>query len=206
MLDLLKVRYTGAGPEALMLCKDKALAKKVLAFHGVRSAGFVVSTRARPLRKLRKFRFPAFVKPLGEESSNGISKASYAKNEAEALERAKFLHESFECDALIEEYIEGRELTVSVLGNPRPLALSAARDVLRQGRDGRRRASLRDLTREVGRRLPAQVGHPERRARRASARRARRSSRGPRAWSTASSRCAGSCGSTRASPTTDTSS
>jgi D-alanine-D-alanine ligase len=122
MLDLLKVRYTGAGPEALMLCKDKALAKKVLAFHGVRSAGFVVSTRARPLRKLRKFRFPAFVKPLGEESSNGISKASYAKNEAEALERAKFLHESFECDALIEEYIEGRELTVSVLGNPRPLA------------------------------------------------------------------------------------
>lgn len=122
MLELLKVRYTGAGPEALMLCKDKALAKKVLAFHGVRSAGFVVSTRARPLRKLRKFRFPAFVKPLGEESSNGISKASYAKNEGEALERAKFLHESFECDALIEEYIEGRELTVSVLGNPRPLA------------------------------------------------------------------------------------
>jgi D-alanine-D-alanine ligase len=123
LLDLMKVRYTGAGPEALLLCKDKSLAKKVLAFHGVRSAGFVVSTRSRPLRKLRRFRFPAFVKPLGEESSNGISKASYAKNEAEAIERATFIHEHWDSDALIEEYIEGRELTVGVLGNPRPLAL-----------------------------------------------------------------------------------
>jgi D-alanine-D-alanine ligase len=123
LLDLMKVKYTGAGPEALILCKDKSLAKKILAFHGLHGAGFVVSTRARPLRKLRKFRFPAFVKPLGEESSNGISKASYAKNEAEALERASFIHEHWECDAMIEEYIEGRELTVGVLGNPRPLAL-----------------------------------------------------------------------------------
>lgn len=123
LLDLMKVKYTGAGPEALLLCKDKALAKKVLAFHGVRSAGFVVSSKSRPLRKLRKFRFPAFVKPLGEESSNGISKASYTKNEEEALERAAFIHKSFDCDALIEEYIEGREITVGVLGNPRPLAL-----------------------------------------------------------------------------------
>ena len=125
MLELLKVKYTGAGPEALLLCKDKALAKKVLAFHGVRSAGFVVSSRARPLKKLRKFRFPAFVKPLGEESSNGISKDSYAKNEGEAIERANFLHEYWDSDAIIEEYIEGRELTVGVLGNPRPLAFPA---------------------------------------------------------------------------------
>ncbi|MBX3189143.1 MAG: ATP-grasp domain-containing protein [Labilithrix sp.] len=123
MLDLMKVKYTGAGPEALLLCKDKALCKKLLAFHGIRVAGDVVSTRARPLKKLRRFRFPAFVKPLGEEGSNGISKASYAPTEAEAIERANFIHERFNCDALIEEYIEGRELTVSVLGNPRPLPL-----------------------------------------------------------------------------------
>ena len=122
LLDLMKVRYTGAGPEALMLCRDKALAKKLLAFHRVRVASGVVSTRARPLRKLRKFRFPAFVKPLGEEGSNGISLASFAKTEPEAIERANFIHQRFECDALIEEYIEGRELTVGVLGNPRPLA------------------------------------------------------------------------------------
>ena len=123
LLDLMKVRYTGAGPEALLLCKDKALAKKLLAFHGVHVAGFVVSPKTRPLRRLRRFRFPAFVKPLGEEGSSGISKASYARDEAEALERAAFIHKSFECDVLIEEYVEGRELTVGVLGNPRPLAL-----------------------------------------------------------------------------------
>lgn len=123
LLDLMKVKYTGATPEALLLCKDKALAKKILAFHGIRVAGFTVSPRKRPLKKLRKFRYPAFVKPLGEESSDGISKSSYARNEEEALARAKFIHDSLERDALIEEYIEGRELFVAVLGNPRPLAL-----------------------------------------------------------------------------------
>src|SRR5262249_49868948 len=62
LLDLMKVRYTGAGPDALMLCKDKALAKKLLTFHSVRVANFVVSQKEHPLRNLRKFEFPAFVK------------------------------------------------------------------------------------------------------------------------------------------------
>lgn len=123
LLELLKIPYTGAGPEALLLCKDKALAKKLLAFHGIRVASGVVSRPSRPLKRLRRFRFPAFVKPASEEGSNGISKASFAKNEDEALERARFIHERFGCDALVEEYIEGRELYVGVLGNPRPLAL-----------------------------------------------------------------------------------
>lgn len=135
LLELMKVRYTGAGPEALLLCKDKALCKKLLAFHKIRVAGFVVSHRTRPLRRLHRFRFPAFVKPVSEESSNGISKASYAKTEAEALERAAFVHERHQSDALIEEYIEGRELTVSVLGNPRPLALPARETFFRGAED-----------------------------------------------------------------------
>src|ERR1700722_13582297 len=103
LLELMKVPYTGAGPDALMLCKDKALAKKLLAYHKVRVARFVVSSRERPLKRLRKFGFPAFVKPVGEESSDGIAKASLAKTEEEAIERARFLHERFESDALIEE-------------------------------------------------------------------------------------------------------
>jgi D-alanine-D-alanine ligase len=119
LLELMKVHYTGAGPEALLLCKDKALAKKVLAYHRVRVARFLVSHQQRPLRKLHRFVYPAFVKPIGEESSDGISKASFARDEAEALERARFIHEKFSCDALIEEYIEGRELYLSVLGNRR---------------------------------------------------------------------------------------
>lgn len=123
LLDLMKVRYTGAGPDSLLLCKDKALTKKLLSFHHVRVAGFRVSTKTHPLRRLARFRFPAFVKPVAEEGSDGISKASFVKNEAEAIERATFIHEKIGSDALIEEYIEGRELTVGVVGNPRPLTL-----------------------------------------------------------------------------------
>jgi D-alanine-D-alanine ligase len=119
LLELMRVPYTGAGPDALMLCKDKALAKKLLAFHRIRVARFVVSSRERPLRRLGRFSYPAFVKPVGEEASDGIALASLAKCEEEAIERARFLHERFESDALIEEYIDGRELYLGVLGNKR---------------------------------------------------------------------------------------
>jgi len=120
LLELMKVRYTGSGPAALLLCKDKALAKKVLAYHHVDVPGFVISHRRSPLRRLKRFTFPAFVKPRYEESSDGISKASFARDEREAIERAQFIHQKFDCDALIEEYIEGRELYISVLGSRRP--------------------------------------------------------------------------------------
>ncbi|HEY1695304.1 MAG TPA: hypothetical protein VGG39_24215 [Polyangiaceae bacterium] len=119
LLELMKVPYTGAGPDALILCKDKALAKKLLAYHRVRVSRFVVSTRDHPLKRLGRFSYPAFVKPIGEESSDGIARASLAKTEEEAVERARFLHERFECDALIEEYVDGRELYLGVLGNRR---------------------------------------------------------------------------------------
>jgi len=110
---------TGAGPDALMLCKDKALAKQLLSFHRIRVARFVVSRRERPLKRLRRFTYPAFVKPIGEESSDGIALASLAKTEDEVLERARFLHDRFETDALIEEYVDGREIYMGVLGNKR---------------------------------------------------------------------------------------
>ncbi|MGH7295087.1 MAG: hypothetical protein ACRELB_09145, partial [Polyangiaceae bacterium] len=119
LLELMKVPYTGAGPDALMLCKDKALAKKLLSYHRIRVSRFVVSSREHPLKRLGRFSYPAFVKPLGEESSDGIARASLAKNEEEAIERARFLHDRFESDALIEEYVDGRELYLGVLGNRR---------------------------------------------------------------------------------------
>jgi D-alanine-D-alanine ligase len=123
LLELMRVKYTGARPDGLMLCKDKALAKKVLAYHRVRVPHFVISTEQRPLKRLRRFVYPAFVKPVGEESSDGIAKASFAKSEEEALERARFIHEKFHCDALIEEYIDGRELYLSVMGNRKLIVL-----------------------------------------------------------------------------------
>jgi D-alanine-D-alanine ligase len=124
----MRVKYTGARPDGLMLCKDKALAKKVLAYHRVRVPHFVISTEQRPLKRLRRFVYPAFVKPVGEESSDGIAKASFAKSEEEALERARFIHEKFHCDALIEEYIDGRELYLSVMGN-RKLTVLPPREI-----------------------------------------------------------------------------
>ena len=128
LLELMRVKYTGAHPDGLMLCKDKALAKKVLAYHRVRVPHFVISTEQRPLKRLRRFVYPAFVKPVGEESSDGIAKASFAKSEEEALERARFIHEKFHGDVLIEEYIEGRELYLSVMGN-RKLAVLPPREI-----------------------------------------------------------------------------
>lgn len=128
LLELLKVRYTGAGPDALLLCKDKSLAKKLLSYHHVRVARFVVSSASRPLRRLRRFVYPAFVKPVGEESSDGIAQASFARDEGEALERIKFLHEHFKGDVMIEEYIDGRELYVSVMGHKR-LTVFPAREL-----------------------------------------------------------------------------
>jgi D-alanine-D-alanine ligase len=119
LLELLNVHYTGSGPESLLLCKDKSMAKKVLSYHRVPIAHFVTSHKKRPLRRLRRFKFPAFVKPVGEESSDGIAKASFARTEEEAIARARFVHETFKGDALIEEYIEGREIYVSILGNYR---------------------------------------------------------------------------------------
>jgi D-alanine-D-alanine ligase len=119
LLDLMKIRYTGTGPDGLLLCKDKALAKVVLSHHHVRVPRFVVSNLRSPLRRLQNFGYPAFVKPVGQDASDGIARASFVRDEKEAIDRVRFLHQKFSADALIEEYIEGRELYVSVLGNRR---------------------------------------------------------------------------------------
>jgi D-alanine-D-alanine ligase len=128
LLELLRVPYTGAGADALLLCKDKELAKTILVYHRIRVPRFVVSRRSRPRRSLRRFNFPAFVKPLGEESSDGIVKASFGRNENDTIERIRFLHQKLGCDVMIEEYIEGRELYVSILGN-RNVSVLPAREL-----------------------------------------------------------------------------
>ena len=125
LLELLRVPYTGAGPDSLLLCKDKELAKTLLVYHRIRVPRFVVSRKQRPRRTLRRFNYPSFVKPLGEESSDGIAKASFGRNEKDTIERTRFLHDKLGCDVMIEEYVEGRELYVSVLGNRKASVLPA---------------------------------------------------------------------------------
>jgi D-alanine-D-alanine ligase len=123
LLELLRVPYTGAGPDSLLLCKDKQLTNTLLVYHHIHVPRSVVSLKRTPRRSLRGFCFPAFVKPLGQESSEGIAKASFGRNEKDTIERTRFLHASLGCDVLIEEYIEGRELYVGVLGNRKPTVL-----------------------------------------------------------------------------------
>lgn len=119
LLELFDIRYTGADPTALQICKDKGLTKKILSFHRIRVPNFTVSYRSRPLRRLGRFTFPALIKPLSLEASEGIAQLSFAEHEADALERIQFLHQNFDSDVIIEEYIEGREVYVGVMGNER---------------------------------------------------------------------------------------
>ena len=121
-LDLLGRRYTGAGPHALYLAQDKALAKKIFAFHGIRTPFFATVYRGR-VDWSHDISFPVIVKPVREDGSIGIGFASVVGSIKDLMERIDQIHTQFDSSALIEEYIEGREIYVGVLGNEKPEAL-----------------------------------------------------------------------------------
>lgn len=121
-LDLLGRPYTGAGPHALYLAQDKALAKKIFAFHGIKTPYFATSYRGR-LDHAHDIEFPLIVKPVAEDGSIGIEASSVVGSVKELMERIDYIHEKFDSPALIEEYIEGREIYASVLGNENPVVL-----------------------------------------------------------------------------------
>jgi D-alanine-D-alanine ligase len=122
-LELLQAKYTGCNARGLMLARDKVLTKKLLTFHRVRVAQFAVARRGRTFRRSRRLTFPLFVKSASLDSSIGISQASVVESDDKLQERVRFIHESLETDALVESYIEGRELNVGILGNRRLTAL-----------------------------------------------------------------------------------
>jgi D-alanine-D-alanine ligase len=119
LLELMRVPYTGAGVTALRVCKDKGLTKKILSHHHIHVPRFVVARKSKPVVRLGRFAYPAFIKPLKLEASEGISQYSLADNEKDAIERIRFVNEKLGVDAIVEEYIDGRELYVSVIGNDR---------------------------------------------------------------------------------------
>ncbi len=117
-LEMLRLPYTGCNPRGLMLARDKALSKKILNFHKIAVPDFIIFSCGRRLgRRLRRLPFPMIVKALMEEGSVGIAQASYVENEAQLRERVALIHEKFKGDAIAEQYIDGRELYVTVLGN-----------------------------------------------------------------------------------------
>jgi D-alanine-D-alanine ligase len=121
-LDLLGKKYTGCGPHALHLAQDKALAKKILNFHGIDTPFFAVSYRGQT-SWADDVSFPLIVKPQSEDGSIGIDTSSVVNTVKELMERIDYIHAEFDSPALIEEYVEGREIYVGVVGNDRPEAL-----------------------------------------------------------------------------------
>jgi D-alanine-D-alanine ligase len=118
-LELLRVPYTGCNPRGLMLARDKALSKTLLAYHRIPVPDFVVVHVGRKPRRPKRLAFPLIVKSLTEEASIGISQASVVEDDEKLRERVEFIHSSVGTDAIIERYIDGRELYVGIIGNQR---------------------------------------------------------------------------------------
>jgi D-alanine-D-alanine ligase len=118
-LELLRVPYTGCNSRGLLLAKDKGLSKRLLAYHRIPVPEFVICRRGQKVGAPKRLSFPLIVKPLTEQASLGISQASVVEDPAKLQERVAFIHESVGTDALVERFIDGRELYVGVMGNQR---------------------------------------------------------------------------------------
>jgi D-alanine-D-alanine ligase len=124
-LELMRQPYTGCNPRGLMLSHDKGLTKKILSYHRINAPDFVVWPRGRRFRRPKHLEFPLLVKSATEDASLGIAQASVVSNDAKLADRVAYLHEQLSTDALVEEYVAGRELYVGVLGNGRLRTLPA---------------------------------------------------------------------------------
>jgi D-alanine-D-alanine ligase len=118
-LELVPIPYTGCNPRGMILSRDKALARKVLSYHRIPGPDFMVFKRGRKIRRPRTLEFPLIVKSQVEEASLGISQASIVENDEGLIERVAFMHERCRTDVIVEEYIEGRELYVGMIGEER---------------------------------------------------------------------------------------
>jgi D-alanine-D-alanine ligase len=118
-LELLRQPYTGCNPRGLLLSRDKVLSKQLLAYHRIATPQFAVIRLGQRFKLPGRLRFPMFVKSATEDASLGIAQASVVEDAARLKERVQFIHEQTKSDALVEEFIEGRELYVGVIGNQR---------------------------------------------------------------------------------------
>jgi D-alanine-D-alanine ligase len=115
-MDLLGLPYTGAGPHAHFLAQDKATAKKMFHFHEIRTPFFATAYRGN-IDHAHDVKFPLIVKPQSEDGSIGIDAAAVVSGVKELMERVEYVQNEFDSPALIEEYIEGREIYASILGS-----------------------------------------------------------------------------------------
>jgi D-alanine-D-alanine ligase len=119
LLEMQGVPFTGCGATGLVLCKHKGISKKILSYHRIHVPNFIVISRGQRIARPKQLKFPILVKPVKEEASYGISQASFVETDEEFRERVAFIHEKHDADVIAEEYIAGRELYVSLMGNLR---------------------------------------------------------------------------------------
>lgn len=117
LLEAEGYRYTGAPPLALLVTRNKAMSKKVLAFHDIKVPGFKSFRVGESPGENTNLRFPVIVKPLAADASEGISQASIVHDVSALADRVTFIHDRFAQPAIAEEYIEGRELYATIVGN-----------------------------------------------------------------------------------------
>ena len=118
-LELIKLPYTGCNPRGMLLARDKALSKKLLHYHRIPVPDFTMVRVGQKVRLPKRMAFPLIVKSLTQESSIGISQASVVEDETKLRERVQFIHDSIGTDAIVEQYIDGRELYCGIVGNDR---------------------------------------------------------------------------------------
>lgn len=129
LLEMFGIPFTGTGSAGLMICKNKGLAKKILTHHRIKTPAFHVYPKDRTVTPQKKLKYPLIVKPLREQASYGIAMSSFVEDDESFTERVKFVHESMGQDVIAEEYVGGRELYISVLGNAR-LKVFPARELV----------------------------------------------------------------------------
>ncbi|MFL6528384.1 MAG: hypothetical protein ACJ8IQ_09815 [Chthoniobacterales bacterium] len=115
-LEMQSIPFTGCGSAGLLLSKHKGISKKILHYHRIHVPNFVIIPRGKRMTRGR-LKFPILIKPLKEEASYGISQKSFVETDEQFRERVNFIHESWNGDVIAEEYIDGREFYVSIMGN-----------------------------------------------------------------------------------------
>lgn len=124
-LELIDQRYTGCNPRGLTIARDKALTKKIMAYHRIHAPAFAVFPRGRRITRPKKLKFPLLVKSINVEGSVGIAQASVVDDEQKLRERVQFIHDHLGTAAIAEQYIQGREVYIGMLGNQRLRTLPA---------------------------------------------------------------------------------
>jgi D-alanine-D-alanine ligase len=119
LLELMRQPYTGCNPRGMMLSRDKVLTKQILAYHRIPTPRFHLFPWGKTYREPRSIEFPLIVKSATEDASFGISQASIVHDRDRLRERVEFIHTQTQSDAMAEQYIEGRELYIGVIGNER---------------------------------------------------------------------------------------